>query len=195
MIEVLRKNLCPHDVLRVRQALRGIRHDGNKHMLFLVEATRVGIVRDAHDAELIRRHPPLPCLAKGKGNQLRHVRADGDRRLADAEQLVDEGEKDAQDDADDPGAHSGAGRGGIVFVVNHGTNLGIGTVVGDEGGLELHLDNEGLVLLGVGKDVIVGEEVLDALDDDMREIWVTLMDAEDVGHQLVIVSVQIPPLK
>lgn len=153
-------------------------------MLLLIESPRISIVCHAHDAELISRHPPLPRLAERERNQLRHVGADGNGRLADAKELVDEGEEDAQHDANGPGAHGGARGGGVVFVVDDGTDFGVGAVVSDERGLELHLEDEGLVVLRVGEDGFVGQEGLDTLDDGVWEVGVALVDAQDVCHQL-----------
>lgn len=139
-------------------------------------------MRHTHDPKLIRGDPALPRLAKGERNQLRHIGADGNCGLADAKELVDEGEEDAQHDANGPGAHSGARGGGVVFVVDDGADLGVGAVVGDEGGLELHLEDEGFVFFRAGEDGLIGEEVLDTLDDYMWKVGVALVDPEDVRH-------------
>lgn len=153
-------------------------------MLLLIKPPRIEVVRHAHHTKLICRHPSLPRLTQRKCNQLRYIRADGNGWLTNTEQLVDEGEKDAQQYANKPSAHGRTGRGRVIFVVDDGADLGVRAVVGDEGGLELHLDDEGFVLLGVAEDVIVGKEVLDPLDDDVREVGIALMNAEDIGHEL-----------
>lgn len=149
-----------------------------------VESSRVGIMRLTHDLELPGGHPPLPSLAQRERQQLRDIGADEDRGQADAEELVDKGQEDGEEHADGPGAHGRARGGRIVLVVNDGADLGIWAIVGDEGGLELHLRDERLVLLWVGEDVVVLEEGLDPLQDDVREVGVALVDAEHVGHQL-----------
>lgn len=141
-------------------------------------------MRLAHDPELPGRHPPLPRLSQGKCKQLRNIGADEDGGQADTEQLVDKRQEHGEEHADGPRAHGRARGGGVVLVVDDGPDLGVGAVVGDEGGLELHLRDEGLVLLRVGEDVVVLEEVLDPLKDDVREVGVALVDPEHVGHQL-----------
>lgn len=182
LIEVLRQHLRPDDVLCIRQTLRGIRHNRNKHVLLLVEPSWVEIVRLSQQVELPRGHPLLPRFAQGKRKQLRNIGADGDGGLADAEELIDKGQKDGQDDANDPAAHCRARGGRVIFVVHHSTDFGVGAVVGDQGGFELHLQDEGFVFLGVREDVFVAEEGLDALDDDVWEIGVPLVDTKHIGH-------------
>lgn len=149
-----------------------------------IESSRIGVMRLPHDLELPGGHPPLPSLAQRERQQLRDVGADEDGGQTDAEELVDKGQEDGKEHADGPGAHGRARGGRVVLVVDDGADLGVGAVVGDEGGLELHLRDERLVLLWVGEDVVIFEEGLDSLQDDVREVGVALVDAEYVGHQL-----------
>lgn len=128
-----------------------------------VESSRVGVMRLSHDFELPGGHPPLPSLAQRERQQLRNIGADEDGGQADAEELIDKGQEDREEHADCPGAHGRARGGRVVLVVDDGADLGVRAVVGDEGGLELHLRDERLVLLWVGEDVVIFEEGLDPL--------------------------------
>lgn len=115
------------------------------------------------DPKLPGGHPSLPSLADRERQQLRDVGTDEDARLADAKELVDEGQEYRKQNANGPGAHGRARGRRVVLVVDDGADLGVGAVVGDQGGFELHLRDERLVLLRVVENVVVLEESLDPL--------------------------------
>ena len=70
------------------------------------------------------------------------------------------------------------------MVVYDGAHLGVGTVVCDQGGLELHLVDEFAVLLGVLEDGLIPEELLDLLEGEVGEVGVVVMDLQDICHEL-----------
>ena len=155
LAKVLRQVLDPDDIVRIRRALRDAGHDGDEHVLFLVKRSRVQAMPHAEQSDSPVRQRLLHELSKRVGEKLGHVGRDVDGRLADLEEAVDEGDGAREEDADDPGAQRRAGHGRIVVVVDDGAHLGIGGVVRDEGGFDLHLADDGLVVPGFCEDLVV----------------------------------------
>lgn len=162
--------------------------------LHTVESPGVGTVRLPQDLKLPGRHPPLPRLTQREREQLRNIRTDEDSGQANTEELVDKGQENGEQHPDGPRSHRRAWRGRVVLVVDDGADLGVGAVIGNKGGLKLHLCDKRLMLLQVGENVVVIEEGLDPLQDDVREVGVALVDPKHVGHQLgYCVSIQMKP--
>lgn len=119
LVEILRKELRQDEVRGVGSAEADVRHDGNQHVLFLVELSWIQAVARSEEGKLPRRHDGLPGLASREGKQLRDVGFEHNRRLADVEDLIDEDTRGDVDDADGPGTDRGAGHRGVVCVVHH----------------------------------------------------------------------------
>lgn len=90
-----------------------------------------------------------------EGKKLRDVGLNVNDWLTDAEQLIHKGQEDRKDAADDPGADGRAGHIRVVPVIDDRAHLGVGTVVGDEGSLELHLVDKLGVLLWILEDILI----------------------------------------
>lgn len=100
----------PSNVLAIPQALNGndvdgvssiytaIGHDGDKHVFFHVEGTRV--------KETGLRNNLLHDLAKRKADQLDHQRCDNHSVLSEPKELVDKGQCTAKDNRKEPHAKS-----------------------------------------------------------------------------------------
>lgn len=69
--------------------------------------------------------------------------------------LVDESQEDREEDANGPRSDRSTWKGRVVLVVNDGSHLSIGAVIGDQSSLELHLPNQLLVLLGPLENILV----------------------------------------
>lgn len=151
LIEILRQNLSPDDVVGVRGGTRGVCHDGNEHVLLFVEATGVQVDNrlGKRDTNVFLWHPFLPGLAQGEGKELGDIGVKANCGLTDTEQLIDEGKKGAEYNTNSPSTNGGHGNGRVIVVVDNSTNLSVRAVVGDEGRLELHLLDESLMLLWV----------------------------------------------
>ena len=89
--------------------------------------------------------------ANGKRQELSDNAADGDGGIAEEEELVETGEQDGPNDADDPGAEGGYGHVEIICVGDGGPDLGIGAVV---------LESESLVLVEVRVIELVASDFL-----------------------------------
>lgn len=63
--------------------------------------------------------------------QLGNIGTNADARLANAEELVDEGTNGNEDGTNDPDTECTGGRIRVVVIVNDGTNLGVGRVLDD----------------------------------------------------------------
>ena len=63
LVKELRQDLRPDDVLRVGDRLCRVGHDGNQHVLFLVEAAGVQVVTCAKESETPVGYHFLPCFA------------------------------------------------------------------------------------------------------------------------------------
>jgi hypothetical protein len=61
--------------------------------------------------------------------QLSNVGTDGDTRVSDAEELVDETSSGDEDDTDEPSTESACGNGGIIVVVDDSTHFGVWRVL------------------------------------------------------------------
>lgn len=61
----LRKDLSPNDILSIRDRLRYVGHDGDEHVLLLVERPWVETVLDPEKGESPVRHEPFPRFADG----------------------------------------------------------------------------------------------------------------------------------
>lgn len=138
---------------------------------------------DTEEGEAPVREVALASLSTRVGQQLGHVGQHGDGWLANGEELVDETKNAGKDKTQHPDADSGGGSVGIVVVVDNGTHFGVGTVVGDQSSLQLHLVDDILVLLRVVEDGLVAQELFDPLQNGVREIRVVVVDGEDVGHE------------
>lgn len=97
-------------------------------MLFLVEPARVEAVSDPKEREADIRQEPLRGLANRKGQQLDDGRTQRYARLADHEQLVDEGNKNNKAHSDDPCPDRAHRHRRVIMRINDGPNLGIGAV-------------------------------------------------------------------
>lgn len=63
LVEHVGQDLRPDDVLRVGERLGRVGHDGDEHVLLLVEAAGVQVVLGAEEGELVGGHELLPSLA------------------------------------------------------------------------------------------------------------------------------------
>ena len=163
LVKVLWEHLRPHDILRIRQTLSRIGHDSNQHMLLLVKRPRVEAVAVAKEFELVVGYQLFPRLAYRIGEELHNIGLDADSRLADAEELIHESEEEREEEADGPCPHGRARSVGVILVIDHGAHLSVWAVVGDEGGLDLHLLNQILVLLRVIEDVLIFLSLLEGV--------------------------------
>lgn len=115
-------------------------------MLLLIEPAGVEAVPDTKEREANIRQEPLGGLADREGQQLDDGRAEGYARLADHEQLVDEGDKDDEAHSDDPCPDSTHGHGRVIMRIDDGSDLGVWTVAREQGDLDLGLvDGTGVV--------------------------------------------------
>lgn len=185
LVEVLRQVLGEDDVTGVRGGETDGGHDGDHHVLLLVEWTWVERVSRAEESEAFVWENPLAEFTDRVGEQLRDVGTDGDRRLSDGEQLVDESTGDDKKDSDHPCSDGRRGQCRVVFVVNHSSNFGVWRVILDQGRLDEHLVNQRGVLLRVGHDVWVVEELLGMLNGTDGEVGVVLVDSDSVLEDLV----------
>lgn len=81
---------------------------------------------------------PLVVMGKYNGEnaqQLGDVGTNADTRLANAEELVDEGTESNEEGANNPDAECTSGRLRVIVIVDDSTNLGIGRVL--DGALDL----------------------------------------------------------
>ena len=108
-------------------------------MLLLVERAWVDSMSFAKEGKLVVGHPTFPAFTEGVGKQLDDIGFDRDHGLTHAKELVDKGEQNREENTNGPGADRGAGSRRDVLVVDHGADFGVGAVVGDERGLNLHL--------------------------------------------------------
>lgn len=153
LVELEGQDLSPDDVLSVRQTLSHSGHQGDEHMLLLVESTRVETVLNAEKSKAPVWYDLLPGLTKREGKQLGDVRSDTDGWVADREQLVDCSESNREEDANRPCTNRRARGVDIIDVIDNTTDLGVWRVVSDECSLQLHFPNKLLVFLGVLEDV------------------------------------------
>lgn len=184
LVKVLRQNLDPDDVVRVRGIVGDVCHDGDEHVLLLGERPRVKSMAGAKEGDAVVGEPVLAGLSNRVCEQLRDVCENTNGRLANVEELVNEAEDDGEEYANGPAADGGARDGSIVLVADDGANFGVRAVVGDEGGLKLHLLDEVVVLLRVGEDGVVVKEGLDLVDDGSGEVGIGLVDAVDADHHV-----------
>ena len=61
--------------------------------------------------------------------QLSDVGTDGDTRVSDTEELVDEASSGDEDDANKPSTESARGNAGVIVVVNDSTHFGVGRIL------------------------------------------------------------------
>lgn len=97
-------------------------------MLLLVEPAGVEAMSDPKEREPDIWQEPLRGLANRKGQQLNDGRAQGYARLADHEQLVDEGNQNDKAHSDDPCPNSAYRHRRVIVRIDDGPNLGIGAV-------------------------------------------------------------------
>lgn len=116
------------------------------------------------------------------GKHLRHVGSDGNGGLTNREQLVDESTTNDEEKTNRPCSEGTDGSVWVISVVDDGSDLCVGGILGDENGFELHLSNELLVVLGVFKNFWLVDEYLDVLKDTMREVLVVLVHDVDFFH-------------
>ena len=183
LVEVLGKVLRPDNVVGVGGAAGDVGHDGDEHVLLAVEGAGVEAVASAKEGETNIREDNFADLAERECQQLGDVEANGNGRHADGEELVDGTESTREDDTNNPGTDGGGGHAGIIMVVDDGTDFGVGRVVADEGGLNLHLVDDVFVLFGILQDALVAEEFLDLGDDGMGEVGIAAVDLEDLLHE------------
>lgn len=97
----------------------------------------------------------FPQLADGIGEELGNIGRDVDAGLADIEESIDERDGSGEEETDNPRTDCRARHGRVIVVVDDGTDLGVGGVVGDEGRFDLHLLDDLLVFLRILKDGLV----------------------------------------
>lgn len=184
LIKPLRHDLNPDDVVGVGGRLGDGGHDGDEHVLLLVEGTGVQAVASAEEGESPIREYLGEEDADGVGKKLRDVLQDADGRVTNLEETINGSNSAREGDTDDPCTNGGAGHGGIIVVVDNRSHLGVGRVVGDEGSLNLHLVDELLVLLGALKDVLVGQKFFNFVESGLRKVGVTAMQGPNLLHEL-----------
>ncbi len=156
LVEILGQVLHPDDEVGVRAAPTHAGHDGDEHVLLLGEGAGIQTVAGAKQGEPPVREGPSHGHADGVREQLSHVAANVDGRLADGEKLVDKGEKDGEEQADHPGPDGGRRGGGVIEVIDNGSDLGVRTVVRDQSHVDFHFLDNSLMLLRVVKDIRIG---------------------------------------
>lgn len=144
-------------------------------MLLLVEPARVEAVSDPKECEPNIWQEPLRGLANRKGQQLDDGRAQGYARLADHEQLVDEGNQDNEAHSDDPCPNGAHGHGRVIMRIDDGPNLSIGAVARKQGDLDLGLTDGTGVLAWLIEMRAVVNKVLEMLKCRRWEVGVGSM--------------------
>lgn len=97
-------------------------------MLLLVEPARVKAVSHPEEREADIWQEPFRGLANRKRQQLDDGRTQGYARLADHEELVDEGNQDNEAHSDDPCPDGAYRHRTVIMRIDDGPNLGIGAV-------------------------------------------------------------------
>lgn len=121
------------------------------------------------------RQEPFRRLADWIRQQLHDLGPQRDRRLAHAEELVDEGDEHHEREPDDPGADRRDGQAGVIVRVDDGADLGVGTVGGEQRDLDLSLGDLAGVGVWVGQDIVIGEEGFEAFEGAGGEVWVEVV--------------------
>lgn len=85
LVEVLGQDLGPDNVLGIRQTLGSVGHNGNEHVLLLVEPAWVEGDLVTKNVENSVGHELLPCLTEGECEKLGNVGFDTDEGLTDTE--------------------------------------------------------------------------------------------------------------
>ena len=184
LVEHVREELYPDDVVGVWKIGTNLGHDCDKHVFLLGERTRVQTVTRSEQSEALVGKPSCGSNSDGICQELGNVCFDGDGRLSDGEQLVDESEQSNEDQANNVCAKGSARHVGIVGVVDDGSDLGVRRVVDNQGGLDLYLGDELRMLVGVDEDVLVEQELPDLVENAVREVGIELVDLPDFGHHV-----------
>lgn len=146
---------CKVTNVGVRGMVGHIRHDGDQHVLFLVERPRVQAVTDSHEREADIREDFLEKLPNRKAQKLSHICQNSDTGLSDGEKLIDEAKHDGESETDQPGADGRNRYCGIVMIIHDSADLRIRAIIGDQGRFKLHLVNKILMLFRIVDDRIV----------------------------------------
>lgn len=141
-------------------------------MLLLIEPSGVQTVSNSKERKPNIRQEPLGGLANGEGQELDDRGPEGDARLADHEQLVDEGDEDHEAQADDPHPNGAHGHRWIIVRVDDGSDLGVRAVAREEGDLDLCLENGTGVLIWLLKVVCVADEIFEMFQGGWRKVRV-----------------------
>lgn len=160
-------------------------HDCDEHVLLPVERSGVEGEVPAEEVEPLGGHDLLEQLTQGVSNELTDVRRDGNGRITNAEQLVDETDDAGEEQSDEPGTEGETGNGGVVEVVNNTTDDFVGRVLGSHDRLELHRVDEARVPLGVLGNVGVVQKLLDLVNELGGEVLVVLVHEEHLVHDLL----------
>jgi len=130
-------------------------------------------------------HPLRASCARLTGQKLGYLRGDGDGRLSQDEQLVDDSTDTAEDDANEPRSEREARHVRVVGDFDDGSNLCVRRVLGYEQRLELHLVDNLLMLVRALQDrVLVAQELVDTFEDGLGEVLVVLMEIQDLLDDL-----------
>ena len=158
LVKVLRQHLYPDDVVGVGRAARGICHDSNQHMFLLIETSRVQVdsLFGERNLDFSFGHPLLPSFTQGEGEQLGDIGIKTNSWLTNFEELVDKSKEDGKEDTDSPGSNGGDRCVWIIVVINDSAHFSVRAVIGNKGGLELHLLHKSLMLLRIFHDGRIG---------------------------------------
>jgi hypothetical protein len=100
-------------------------HDGDQNVL--LDGERAGIESDAED--LNSGNDTGPETEDREGDQLSHYGANGDRRIAEEEELVETGDENSPEDTDEPSSEGVYGHIWVIGVCDGRPDLGVGRIL------------------------------------------------------------------
>lgn len=108
-------------------------------MLFLVEWSGIEAVSNAKEREANIGKPFFGSFAHWIREELYNFRAQRDRRLPHAKELVNEGDKNDKEETNSPGTDRGDWHASIVMRIDYSANFGVGAVGSQQGNFDLSL--------------------------------------------------------